>query len=120
MTTKVAPSWWNHAIKNPEPGVNYVCFTIEVHYKRHMITDDDEGYCSGFDEDEYPELVKINTKMLNRYVPMSYAERNVKTAEEVDDEDIREWKEKSRCYGSCVCNMWDTYEVIKITLVKGK
>ena len=128
MTTNTTPSWWNHAIKYSDitPGENYVCFTIKVCYKTHMFTDDDddddddEGYCSGFDEEINPECVKTDKQLLKRYVPMSYADRNFKTAEEVEDEDIREWKEKSRCNGSCVCNMWDTYEVIKITLVKGK
>jgi hypothetical protein len=114
------PLWWDHAFRYSEiaAGRNYVCFTIVNVQKRHVfdVNSDDEGYCSGFDEETTPEYVQSTTITIKRYVPLSEVEEEANSA----NDDIREWKGKSRCRGSCACNMWDTFKVIKISLVKIK
>lgn len=102
MSTK--PEWAKYLLHIPPDGVDYIKITFERLVKRHMVTDTEEGYCSGYDvEDKH-----LRTKVIKytRFLSLEHTHS-------IRDDSVLEWQEKSECEGSGYCCLWDDIRVIK-------
>ena len=118
-------------IITPKVGEIVLKMTVRCIFRTH------DGYCSGFeffgDEDDMKKWLHQKSEICSIYfnIPDEFLDEETKTirSDILDDDSniieneiteivFKEWTVHSKCNGSGVCNLYDTYIPLKIEYVK--